>query len=199
MAAFEHEQPLLGGPTAVDPDPHVFAAPTRRRARALQLGALCAAVLSLAWIAALAVALLGYGALPGVLPAAKARRAPRPAPIGAPAGAAARSVSPAAPRSRSAPSSRAIRAAAVPAVPAQATARASATVASPAAPVAPPAGPAAPPAAPRQGWARRGWTEPPGQMKPDQAPPRGDHGGSSAAGNVSGTAPGQSGSHAPNG
>lgn len=191
MAAFEHEQPLLGGPTAADPDPHVFAAPTRRRARALQLGALCAAVLSLAWIAALAVALLGYGALPGVLPAAKAHRAPLPAPIGAPAGAAARSVSRAAPRRSSAASHREIRAAAVPAVPAQATARASATVASPAAPVAPPAGPAAPPAAPRQGWARRGWTAPPGHVKPD--------GSSSAGGNVSGTTPGQSGSHARNG
>jgi hypothetical protein len=199
MAAFEHEQPFLEGRPAAACDPHVFAAPTRRRARALQLGALCAAVLSLAWIAALALALLGADALPGVLPAAKASPDPRPAPIGRLERGAARSVSRAAPSHRSAASRREIQAAAAHARTAQATARASATVASPAAPVAPPAAPAAPPAAPRQGWARRGWTAPPGHVKPDRAPLRGDDGGSSVAANVSGTTPGQSGSHARNG
>jgi hypothetical protein len=199
MAAFEHEQPLLGGRPAAARDPHVFAAATRRRARALQLGALCAAVLSLAWIAALTVALLGADALPGALPAAKASPAPPPAPIGAPERAAARSVPRAASGHRSPESRREIHAAAVPAAPAQATAQASTTVASPAAPVAPPAAPAAPPVAPRQGWARRGWTAPPGHVKPDRAPPRGGDGGSSAAGDVSGTTPDQSGSHSRNG
>jgi hypothetical protein len=192
MAALEHEQPVVDGRPAAARDPHVFAAPTRRRARALQLGALCAAVLSLAWLAALGVALIGADALPGVLPAAKASPAPRPAPIGPLERGAARSVPRAAPSHRSAASRREIQAAAAPAVPAQATAQASVTVASPAAPVAPPSAPAAPPAAPRQGWARRGWTAPPGHVKPDRAPPRGGDGGS-------GPPPGQSGSHARNG
>lgn len=187
MAAFEHERPLPGGRPAAARDPHVFAAPTRRRARALQFGALCSAVLALAWIAALAVALLGADALPGALPAAKASPAARPAPIGATERSAARSVPDAAPGRRSAALRREIK---VAAAPERATARASVTVASPAAPVAPPAAPApaAPPAAPRQGWARRGWAAPPGHVKPDRA-----------AGKVSGTTPGQSGSHARSG
>jgi hypothetical protein len=193
MAAFEHEQPFPDGRPAAACDPHVFATPTRRRARALQLGALCAAVLSLAWIAALGVALLGADALPGVLPAAKASPAPRPAPIGPLERGAARSVPRAAPGRSSAASRSEIRAVAVPTAPAQATVTASATAASPA------AAPVAPPAASRQGWARRGWTAPPGHVRPDRAPPRGGEGGNGAAGDVSGTRAGQSGSHERNG
>jgi hypothetical protein len=198
MAAFEPEQPLIGGRPAAARDPHVFAAPTRRRARALQLGALCAAVLALAWIAALAVALLGADALPGAMPAAKASPAARPAPIGAPESTAARSVPDAASGHRSAALRHEIK---VAAAPERATARAYVTVASPGAPVVPPAAPtpAAPPAAPRQGWARRGWTAPPGHVKPDRAPPHRGDGGSSAAAKASGTTPGQSGLHARNG
>jgi len=62
-----------------------------RRAHALRLAGICVATLSLVWLGALAIALLGASAVPGVLPAAKARdvapraaaprvRAPRAAP-----------------------------------------------------------------------------------------------------------------------
>jgi hypothetical protein len=195
MATLEHEQPLLGGRPAAARDPHVFAAQTGRRARALQLAGLCVAMLSLAWIAALAVALLGAGALPGALPATKAP-APRPA-VRAVGRVPVRSIPGAAPRRARAASGREVPTAATAVSPARATARASATVASTHAPVVP-AAPPPPPAAPRQGWARRGWTAPPGRVRPDPSP-RGADGRSAAAGDPSGTASGQSGSHPRNG
>jgi hypothetical protein len=196
MATLEHEQSLLGGRPAAARDPHVFAAQTGRRPRALQFAGLCGAMLSLAWIAALAFALLGAGALPGALPATKAGPAPRPA-VRAVERAPVRSTRGVAPRRTRAASGREVPTAATSVSTARATARASATVASTHAPVVP-AAPPPPPAAPRQGWARRGWTAPPGRVKPDPSP-RGADGRSAAAGDPSGTAPGQSGSHARNG
>ena len=182
MAAFEHEVR----------EAYVFAAPTGRRARALQVAGLCVAMVSLAWIAALAVALLGAGAVPDALPAAKAGSVRPPAPARAHQRAPARSMPGPAPR-------RAIRTSTAAVTPARATAQAPITVASPRASLAPPAAPPPPPATPRQGWARRGWTAPPGRVKPDRAPTRGANGHGAAADDPSGTTPGQSGSHAHNG
>lgn len=200
MAAFEHDQPILGDPAARDP--HVFAALTRRRARALRLAGFCVAMLSLAWIAALAFALLGAGAFPGALSAAKARPAPRPTVPHAPEKAHARSALGAAQLRAPDASGREVAPNTVAAARAAGSSHASATVAAPRAPAprapAPPAAPPPPPAAPRRGWAKRGWTAPPGRVKADQAPPRGA-GGGGVADDPSVTAPGQSGSHAHNG
>jgi hypothetical protein len=184
MAAFEHEVRKA----------YVFAASTGRRARALQVAGLCVAVVSLAWIAALAVALLGAGALPDALPAAKARAAPQPVPARAPA----RRIPGSAPRRARVAVRDEVRTSAATVRPARATAPAALTVTSPRASVTAPGAPP-PPASPRQGWARRGWTAPPGQVKPDRTPPRGANGHGAAAGDPSGTTPGQSGSHAHNG
>jgi len=196
MATLEHEQPLLRGPQRAAADRHVFAAATGRRAYALRLAGICVATLSLVWLGALAIALLGAGALPGVLPAAKARSvAPRAAaprvwaPRAAPARVlrrdwgAQRSVRPAVPGSG-------LRTAVAVAV-----APARVRVASARAPVTPPAAPPAPAAA-GQGWARHGWTAPPGRVKHDEAPPRGAGGHSGDAVDSPRTSGGQSGAHA---
>jgi hypothetical protein len=195
MATLEHEQSLLTSPLGAAGDRHVFAAATRRRARALRLAGICVATLSLVWLGALALALLGAGALPGVLPAAKAgSAAPRVAAPREPALSAAqarvlrrawgaqRSVTPAA-------SERGFRT-----VVAVAQAPARVRVVSAGARFTPPAAPPAPAAA-GQGWARHGWTAPPGRVKHDQAPPRGagGHSGAAASTRIPG---GQSGAHA---
>jgi hypothetical protein len=195
MATLEHEQPLLTAPHRAAGDRHVFAAATGRRASALRLAGICVATVSLVWLGALAFALLGAGAIPGVLPVAKARNAapraatPRvPAPRAAPArvlrraSGTRRRLTPAAPGE--------LRTAVAPA-----QAPAHMRVVSARAPVTSPA--AAPvPAAPRQGWARHGWTAPPGRVKRDQAPPRAVGGQRGNAVDPSQTPGGQSGSHA---
>jgi hypothetical protein len=197
MAAFEQEQPLLGDPAARDP--HVFAAATERRARALRLAGLCVAMLSLAWIAALAFALLGAGAFPDALTAATAQPAPGPTVPRIPAKAHAPSTPSAALRRVARAPGREVGTGTAAVVQAGSTSRASATVAAPRAPATPAVPPPAPPAAPRQGWAKRGWTAPPGRVKPARAPARGTAGSAGVADDPSGTAPGQSGSHAHNG
>jgi hypothetical protein len=152
------------------------------------------ATVSLAWIVALAVALLGAGAHPDALPAEKAAASP-PAPARALERAAARGMLGPAPRRTRGASRHEVRTSAAAVTSARASAKPSVTVASPPAPVAPPAAPPPSPAPPRQGWARRGWTAPPGQVKPDRPPPRGANGHGAATDDQSGTAPGQSGSH----
>jgi hypothetical protein len=196
MATVRLEQPLLPGPQRAAGDRYVFAAATGRRAHALRLAGICVATLSLAWLGALAIALLGAGAVPGVLPAAKAGsvapraaaprvRAPRaaPAPVLRRAWGAQRRVTPAAP-------GRGLRTAV-----AVAQAPARGRVVSARAPVTPPAARPAPAMA-GQGWARHGWTVPPGRVKHDQAPPRaaGDHSGDAA--DTTRTSGGPSGTHA---
>jgi hypothetical protein len=198
MATFEQEQPLLGDPAARDS--HVFAAATGRRARALRLTGFLVAMLSLAWIGALAVALLGAGALPDALPAAKARPTPRPEVLRTPDNAQARRTLTAAPHRAARASGREVGTATAAVVQAGSTSHAPATPAAPrasATPAVPP--PAPPPAAPQQGWAKRGWTAPPGRVKPDRAPAHGTGGTSGVADDSSATAPGQSGSHGHNG
>jgi hypothetical protein len=201
MTTFEQEQPLLGDPAARDS--HVFAAATELRARALRLAGFFVAIVSLAWIAALAVALLGAGALPDALPAAKARPTPRPDVLRTPDSASSRGTPGAAPRRVGPASGREVGTATAVVVQAGRTSRASATVAAPRAPTTPavplPPPPPPPPAAQRQGWAKRGWTAPPGRVKPDRAPAHETGGTSGVADDLSGTAPGQSGSHAHNG
>ena len=195
MATLDHEQPLPTGPQRAAGDRHVFAAATVRRAHALRLAGICVATLSVVWLGALAIALLGASAVPGVLPAAKARdvapraaaprvRAPRAAParVLRRAWGAQRSVTPVAP-------GRELRTAV-----AVAQAPARVRVVSARAPVTPPAAPPAPVAG--QGWARHGWTAPPGRVKHDQAPPRGAGGHSGDALESTRTSGGQSGAHA---
>jgi hypothetical protein len=194
MATLEHEQPLLTAPQRAARDRHVFAAATGRRAHALRVVGICVATLSLVWLGALAIALLGASAVPGVLPAAKARsvpsraaaprvRAHRAAPTHALrlALGAQRNVTPAAP-GRGLPTAVAV---------AKAPARVG--VVSARAPVTPRATPPASAAA-GQGWARHGWTAPPGRVKHDQAPPRGA-GHSGDAVDSTRTSGGQSGAH----
>ncbi len=189
MTTLEHEQPLVTARWAAASDPHVFAAATVRRARALRLTGICAGMLSLAWLGALAVALLGAGAVPGALPVAKARgSAPRSAPTPVLRHAQARRVDAGARRITPA-ASRRTQTTDPAASPTQAASDVPATVAPPHAAVALPVARSAP-AASRQGWARRGWTAPPGRVKREAAPRR--SGGKS--GDAGATAPGQSGS-----
>ena len=195
MATLEHEQPLLTGPRRAAGDRHVFAAATVRRTRAVRLAGICTATLSLMWLGALAIALLGAGAVPGVLPSAKARSvahraaAPRaPAPRAAPARVlrrawrAQRGVTPAAP-------GHGLRTAM-----GMAHAPVPLRVVSARTPVTPPAASAGPAAA-GQGWARHGWTAPPGRMKHNK-PPRGADGQSGDAADSIRTPAGQSRAHA---
>lgn len=196
MATLEHEQPLLSGPQRATSDRHVFAAATGRRAGALRLAGICVATLSLVWLGALAIALLGAGPGPGILPAATALsvapraaaphvRAPRAAParVLRRAWGALRSVTPAAPE-------RVLRTAV-----AVAQAPTPVRAVSARAPVTPPAAPPAPAAA-GQGWTRHGWTAPPGRVKHDQPPSRRAGGHSGDAADSTRIPGGQSGAHA---
>jgi hypothetical protein len=197
MTTFEQEQLLLSDPAARDS--HVFAAATELRARALRLAGFFVAMVSLAWIAALAVALLGAGALHDALPAAKARPTPRPEVVRTPDNAPSRSTPGAAPRRVGPASGREVGTATAAVVQAGRASRPSTTVAAPRAPTTPAVPLPPPPAVPRQGWAKRGWTAPPGRLKPDRAPAHGTGGTSGVADDSTGTAPGQSGSHGHNG
>ncbi len=156
MATLEHEQVLCGRAA------HVFAAATGRRARVLRMTGIAAGVLAVGWLAALGLALFGAGAFPGALPGIKTHgpaSAPshpvRSTPVrgaarvpGFPAAGASSGIRRAPPARTTAVSARrpvAPVAAAAPAAPAQASA---------------PSG---------QGWARRGWTAPPGQTRRGRA------------------------------
>jgi uncharacterized protein (DUF58 family) len=165
------------------PDPHVFAAATGRRAGVLRAVGIVAGVLALAWLAALALSLLGAGTLPGLLPGAAHRGLPHR--LQSPA--AARKVPvPVRPKELARPVART-------APPATATAanasysHAGSVVTAPAAP-APAAAPQAPPSR-GQGWAHRGWSAPPGQTR------KGTGNGRKQADPA--TPPGQSGSDVP--
>jgi hypothetical protein len=188
MAAIERTLPAIRPAT----DRHVFAAATARRARILWTVGIGAGLLALAWLVALALALLGAGTLPGVLPAdvahrghhAQSNRTPAHQPQSptsrAPEQASARPQEPAARATRSA-SANSVRSTA-PAASTPAPAVAATPVVTPQTPV-----------SRGQGWARRGWTEPPGHAR--KPPPVKDK--HQADGSTRTTAPGQSGSHSP--
>jgi hypothetical protein len=170
MATLEHE--LTRGGQARPRDHHVFVSADGRRRRALRAAGLVAGALALTWLVALGLALAGSTRLPGLpVPDEKAVAAPH---------ASAQLTQTAAPlRSL-------VRAHVTPARPATARRlqpRRAAPPPRPARPVLaiPPATRAAPdttstssPAAtPTQGWARRGWTAPPGRTRPIEPAPRG--------------------------
>ena len=164
-------------------DPHVFAAATGRRAGVLRAVGIIAGVLALAWLAALALSLLGAGTLPGLLPGAAHRGVPR------------RLQSPAAVRKAPAPVTQEKPVRPVARTTHPATAAASNVSSSHSAPVvtapvtpAPAAAPQAPPSR-EQGWARRSCSAPPGQTR------RGTGNGKKQADPK--TPPAQSGSHVP--
>src|SRR5438046_7851757 len=70
MATVEYGNGTTRGPIERAGDAHVFAAASGRRAGVLRAAGIVAGVLALAWLAALALSLLGAGALPGLLPRA---------------------------------------------------------------------------------------------------------------------------------
>src|SRR5437660_10619550 len=76
MATVEYGNGTTRGPIERAGDPHVFAAATGRRAGVLRAVGIVAGVLALAWLAALALSLLGARTLPGLLPGAAHRRLP---------------------------------------------------------------------------------------------------------------------------
>jgi hypothetical protein len=182
MATLEHEQ--LGAGQAIAPtrESHVFAAATGRRAGVLRALGIAAGVLALAWLAALALSLLGAGSLPGLLPEAVHRGLPQ------------RHQSPSAGRTAPArvrqrllarPAARAVHPATAAA--SKASSHSSSVVTAPVTPA-----PAAS-ASRRQGWVRRGWSAPPGQMRRSQPPaPQGKKQTDGTK-----TPPGQSDSHVP--
>jgi hypothetical protein len=184
MATVEYGSRTTRRPIAPAGDPHVFAAATGRRAGVLRAVGIVAGVLALAWLAALALSLLGAGTLPGLLPGAAHRvdqqrhRSPpsvRPATV------------PVRQRELARPVTRVSRPATATA--SHASSSHSATVVS--VPVTP-APAAAPPQAPPsrgQGWTRRGRSAPPGQTR------AGTGNGRKLADPT--TPPGQSGSHVP--
>ena len=177
----------------------MFAADDGRRARVVRLAGLGTAALALVWLAALGVAMLGAERLPGVsLPsveqihrvsdAAIRQRPPfvqpsarRPA---------ARMAAPRPGRSErerlSAQTRPVQRAAPTPAILESPEPAAPPPVVHPA-PLAP--APAQTQSPPQQGWARRGWTAPPGQAKQDESVPRGhpEHTGKPAIPNTTAT------------
>jgi hypothetical protein len=193
MTTLEQEQPFLG-PAAPE---HVFASANGRRARFMRVAGGGAGVLAVAWLVALGLAILGAAGIPGALRGAKgqasaAARATNRAEVSrvvrthrgalaSPTSAAAAprrhgQASTTAPASRPAPG---------PAAPVERSVASSAAVAPTAAVTT---------AAPRKGWARRGWTAPPGQTKTKPRPRRDGSSTDSPAANVS---HGQSGSHSP--
>jgi len=70
MATVEYGNGTTRGPIERAGDPHVFAAASGRRAGVLRAVGIVAGVLALAWLAALALSLLGAATLPGLLPGA---------------------------------------------------------------------------------------------------------------------------------
>jgi hypothetical protein len=158
MATVEYGNRTTREPISPARDPHVFAAATGRRAGVLRAVGIVAGVLALAWLAALALSLLGAGTLPGLLPGAAHRGLPH------------RLQSPAAARKAPVPVRQNELARPVDRTARPATATASNVSSSPGAsvvttPVTPaPAAPQAPPSR-GQGWVRRGWSAPPGQTR----------------------------------
>ena len=183
MATLEQRNLILARRLPPPREEHVFAADDGRRARLMRLAGLGTAALSLVWLAALGLAMLGAERLPGVSPSSvkQVRRVSDAATtegspfVQPPAG---RPVVPtAAPRLErfdsqrlSTQAGRMQRAAPRPAIPSTPAPAGPPPAAHPA-PLAP--APAQAPSPPQRGWARRGWTAPPGQAKRDESVPRG--------------------------
>ncbi len=193
MTTLEQEQPFLG-PAAPE---HVFASANGRRARFVRVAGGGAGVLAVAWLVALGLAILGAAGIPDTLRGAKsqapaAARATNRAEVsrfvrthrGAPAPPA-RAAAPARRHGQAPTTAPASRPARNTAAPVKRSVASSAAVAPTAAVTT---------AAPRKGWARRGWTAPPGQTKTKPRPRRDGSSTDSPAANVS---HGQSGSHSP--
>jgi hypothetical protein len=176
MATLEQRHSILARRLPPPRKEQVFAADDGRRARIVLLAGLGTAAVALVWLAALGAAMLGAERLPGVsLPSVKqVDRVPdaetrqrslfvQP-PVGRPA---ARAAAPR--RGRSEPQRLSAQTGRVQ--------RAAAILSSPAPDALPPAahpGPLTParaeaPSPPQRGWARRGWTAPPGQAKRDES------------------------------
>ena len=184
MATLEQEQAIPGRRSPPPGEQWVFAADDGRRARLTGVAGLATAALALVWLAALGAAMLGAGRLPGVpLPRAKQ--------VGGAPDAATRHVSPfvqslagrsaarpAAPTPRrSEPQRPSAQADSVqhPAPPPEVLSNPALVVVPRAAESVPAASaPVQAPTLPRQGWARQGWTAPPGQTKRDALVPRGN-------------------------
>ena len=208
MATLEHEHTLVGPAAARPADPHVFVSATGRRARLLRTVGIGAGVAALAWLAALAFALLGVGRLPGLIPGTKTLR-PDPAAVRTPrAHAAVASPQREMPAAAQALRARRAMATTPPARTALATPPARTAVATTpratgrvptkaaAAPATVLVTPMAPATAPTKGWAKRGWTTPPGQVTPARQTPRGNGNGRDGAPGQSTTPPSASASHA---
>lgn len=188
MATLEHEQLIPGGQSRPG-EQHIFVSPYGRRQRALRLAGLLAGALALVWLVALGLAMVGSARLaglpvPGAQRVAFARDASATAAVPAPrrhsptGGHEARAASstpgrvePQSASARTNPARTTAPATTPPAVlPAPAASVTSAT---------PPLEAATPS---RHGWARRGWTVPPGQTKRDQPAARGAGHSTDAAG-----------------
>ena len=188
MATLEQRHSILARRLPPPREEHVFAADDGGRARVVRLAGLGTAAVALVWLAALGAAMLGAERLPGVslpsvsLPSVKqvhrvsdagtrqmsrfiqpqaGRRAAR-----APAPRLGRSE----PQRLSAQAARVHRAAPAPAILLSSAPDALPRAAHPA-PLAPAPAQAPPPS--QQGWARHGWTAPPGQAKRDESVPPG--------------------------
>jgi hypothetical protein len=183
MATLEQEHAIPGRRSLPPGKQHVFAADDGRRARLTRAAGLATAALALVWLAALGVAMLGAGRLPGLLlprakqvgrapDAATAHRSPF---VQSPAARSATRPGVPTPR-RSTPQRPSAQADRV-----EHPTRAPEVLSNPAPAVVPRAADPAP-AAPatvqapalRQGWARQGWTAPPGQTKRDEPVSRGN-------------------------
>ena len=178
MATLKQRHSILARRLPPPREEHVFATDDGRRARIARLAGLGTAAVALVWLAALGAAMLGAERLPGVslpsvkqvhrVPDAKTRRRfpfVRP-PVGSPARATAPTRVRSEPQRLSAQAGRVQRAAPMSAIPLSPAPDALPPAAQPG-PVAPPAAEA--PSPPQQGWARRGWTAPPGQEKRDES------------------------------
>jgi len=177
MATLEQEHAIPGRRSLPPGEQHVFAADDGRRARLTRVAGLATAALALVWLAALGVAMLGAGRLPGVSfpPSKQVGHAPDAATgyrspfMQSPARRSAAWPAVRAPR-RSEPQRPSAQAGRV-----QHPAPAPEVLSNPVGVVVPRAadpGRAAPapvqaPTLP-QGWARRGWAAPPGQTKRDE-------------------------------
>ena len=175
MATLEHEQLIRGG-LSHPREHHVFVSAGGRRQQALRGTGLVAGALALVWLVALGLALAGSTRLPGLpVPVAKAVAVPDASATASSAPRHSRAHTARAGASRPQPS--AARPAAAAASPVRTTAAAAAvppaTRAAPAAAVTSAAAQAQTGAAPTQGWARRGWTAPPGRTKRSVPTPRG--------------------------
>ncbi len=175
MASIEQERTIRTLRARPPSERPVFAAEGGRRRRLLRLAGLGAAVVALVWLGVLAIAMLGFGRLPSVpFPhgvrggGQEEAKASRPQPADrrartsmsrAPAAAAARRPT--------------LRLRGTPSRPRPALPTPSSQL--PAAPALPAAvtSPAQTPPSPRQGWAQRGWTAPPGLAKRDAPVPPG--------------------------